>query len=488
MKLLTKITSVILLGIIVLLVIDGFITVRREVTLFDNDMARDGILLGRAMKELIVTKWKNEGMGAAMELIREANKEEQQIGMRWVWLDAPPGDPFSPRLPQDDLRRLTEEHEYSYKLAVPGKPGYRLTYVVVPFGGERTGAMELSEPLTSLKHYARHTIVRTSVLTAGMVVLSSILIWLMGVRFIARPLEILVEKTRRVGAGDFGGDVELPGKEELSSLAAALNEMCRQLETARDTLRRETEARIDTLEQLRHAERLATVGRLASGVAHELGTPLNVVSGRAKIIATEKLDREEVVSFARTIAAQADRMTEIIRQLLDFARRRSSQRAPVDVAQLTGQVIDLLSVTARKSNVTLGLEKTVGAPHVEVDRSQIQQVLMNLVMNGIQAMPGGGRLLITLGVANVRHPGVPGGEERKYLRVAVSDEGEGIPREHIELVFDPFFTTKGVGKGTGLGLSISYGIVQEHGGWIDVQSELGKGSCFSIYLPLEENG
>ncbi len=486
MRLLIKITSIVLLGIIVLLVIDGFISVRREVALFDKDMAHDGLLLGRTMKELVATTWEISGAERALELIREANSQEHEIDMRWVWLDAPPDDSFAPRLSRDEIQRLAEEQELSCKKTGGGSVGYRLTYVVVPVGGGRVGALELSEPLTVLRDYAHRTVIRTTLLTAGMVLMSSILIWLLGVRFVGRPLNMLVEKTRRVGTGDFSGDIALPGKEELSNLATALNEMCAQLETARDAVRRETEARIQTLEQLRHAERLATVGRLASGIAHELGTPLNVVAGRAKIIATEELDREEIISFSKTIAEQANRMTQIIRQLLDFARRRSSQRSPADMGKLARQVIDLLAVNARKSNVSLELETTSEMPPANVDNSQIQQVLMNLVMNGIQAMPDGGKLVLALSVEKIRHAGTGNTPEKEHLCIRVKDEGTGIPEEHIALVFDPFFTTKGVGKGTGLGLSISYGIVEEHGGWIDVQSELGKGTTFAIYLPLED--
>jgi two-component system NtrC family sensor kinase len=486
MRLLIKITGAVLLGLIVLLVIDGLISIQRDVELYDRDMASDELLLGRTMKALVATAWETSGSGRALELISEANRNEPSIELRWVWLDAPPGDPYAPKLPPDKLTKLAEKQEFSYKQTGKWNVGFRYTYVIVLVEGTRVGALELSEPLTALRDYAYRTLYRTTVLTAGMLLLTSIIIWLLGLRYVGRPLDLLVEKTRRVGAGDFSGDLALPGKAELSNLATALNEMCRQLEAARETLRRETEARIDALEQLRHAERLATVGRLASGVAHELGTPLNVVAGRAKIIATENLDPEEIVAFSKTIAEQANRMAEIIRHLLDFARRRTSQRAPSDMAQLANQVFELITVTARKSNVSLKLEKVSDLPPVNIDRSQIQQVLVNLIMNGIQAMPEGGRLVLALSVEKVQPANVQHAERKDFFCIRVKDEGEGIPPGNINLVFDPFFTTKGVGKGTGLGLSISYGIVEEHGGWIDVQSELGKGSCFTVFLPLEE--
>jgi two-component system NtrC family sensor kinase len=486
MRLLIKIVSLILLGTIVLLAIDGYISIRREIALFDNDIAQDGLLLGRTMKEVVSAAWESGGMVRALELIRDANEEEKRIDIRWVWLDAPPTDPFAPRLSRDKLRPLTREQELSYKQAVRGTPGYRLTYVIIPTGGERVGALELSEPLNALSSYARRAIVDTTQLTVAMVLLSFVLLWVLGVRFVGRPLAQLVEKTKRAGAGDFGGDLVIRGRDELSNLATAMNQMCAQLENARETVQRETEARIAALEQLRHTERLATVGRLASGIAHELGTPLNVVAGRAKIIATEDLDREDVVSFSKTIVEQVGRMTDIIRHLLDFARRRSHERTRVDMEQLARQVIDLLAVNARKADVSLEFRQTSETPPVILDRSQIQHLLMNLMMNGIQAMPSGGKLVLELGVEKARHAGAKDSEKKDYLRIRVIDEGVGIPQEQIKLIFDPFFTTKGVGKGTGLGLSIGYGIVEEHGGWIDVESELGKGTCFSVYLPLEE--
>jgi two-component system NtrC family sensor kinase len=485
MRLLTKITSVIMLGIIVLLAIDGFLSIRRDIDLFNNDMANDGLLLARAMRDLVATTWESSGEEKALELIRQANRGEQKLKIRWVWLDAPEGGPFAPRLPREKIPNVLENHELSYKLTV-GATGYQLTYVTVPVGGKRVGALEISEPLVALRRYMRGTIIRTSLLTAGMVLLSSILLWALGLHLVGQPLNRLVEKTVRVGTGDFKGDLALPGKEELSDLADALNDMCRHLDDAREAVRRETEARIETLEQLRHAERLATLGRLSSGLAHELGTPLNVVAGRAKIIATEDLDREEIVSFSKTIMDQADRMTKIIRQLLDFARRRSSEKTRVDMGQLARQVVDLLDVTARKSGTSLFLEGNLEPPTASVDRGQMQQVLINLIMNGIQAMPEGGNVVVRLSVEKVQHPSAKDHPRKSHLAIAVEDEGEGIPRENIRIIFDPFFTTKGVGKGTGLGLSIAYGIVEENGGWIDVQSEPGNGSRFTVYLPLEE--
>jgi signal transduction histidine kinase len=236
------------------------------------------------------------------------------------------------------------------------------------------------------------------------------------------------------------------------------------------------------LDQLRHADRLNTVGKLASGIAHELGTPLNVVSGRARMIA-RGAPPEEAVDNARIIAEQVDRMAKIIRQLLDFARPRGAQKAPADLATLARQTLSLLEPLGKKRAVGLHFEERAGAgARAEVDAGQLQQVLTNLIMNGIQATRGGGDLSVTIERVRARPPADHGGPEGDYIAIRVADQGDGIPPEVLPRVFEPFFTTKDIGEGTGLGLSVTYGIIQEHGGWIDVQTEVKKGSTFTVYL------
>jgi signal transduction histidine kinase len=178
-------------------------------------------------------------------------------------------------------------------------------------------------------------------------------------------------------------------------------------------------------------------------------------------------------------------MTDIIHQLLGFARRRRQQRSSSDINELADQMIELLDPTAKKANVSLELEKADGVAEVSADRSLIQQVLMNLVMNGIHAMSGGGRLTISIGFARMRHRKFNTGPERDYVTIRVEDQGIGMSKEQLDQAFAPFFTTKEHGKGTGLGLSIAQGIVEEHDGWIEAQSEPGEGSKFTVYLPSE---
>jgi two-component system NtrC family sensor kinase len=477
--------SLIFLGIIALLVVDGYISVRREINLFDNNMKRNAHLLGNTVKELTLDTWHEAGQRRALELIKRVDREENHMRIRWVWLDDLSSGPYMPRVSREKLFSVSRGQEISVKKMENHGPGHLYTYVPVEIGGNAYGALEISESLARLENYIHRTILRSIMLGILMALFGFIMLWVLGVKFVGRPLNRLVEITRHIGKGDFSQRVVVRGRDELSSLANAMNQMCTQLAASREAVRKETEARIAALEQLRHAERLATLGRLASGIAHELGTPLNVVSGRSKLIIKEDLKKEDTIKCARIIKEQAERMTKLIRQLLDFARRRAPQKSPVDLKHLSGQVIEMLKPAAEEQKVKLALLKNDDMPLVSIDPFQIQQVLINLVINGIQAMPDGGHLRIGLHMKHACRPTLSSAREQNYAAIYIKDEGKGISEDNIHHLFEPFFTTKNVGEGTGLGLSIAYGIVREHGGWIDVKSKIGEGSCFTIYIPLE---
>ena len=260
----------------------------------------------------------------------------------------------------------------------------------------------------------------------------------------------------------------------------------------------ETHAHIRANEQLQHANRLATVGQLAAGVAHELGSPLQVVSGRAKMIAVGESTGEDAKESGQIILDQARRMTEIIRGLLDFARRRSAARTPTRVLDLARHAHAMLEPIAHKLGVSLELVELEGdeGSTLEIDAIQIQQALTNLVMNAIQAVSAGGHVTIEVVRLRAPHPpdssGLlraptsPGGADTNCACLRVIDDGPGISDEDQERVFEPFFTTKDVGEGTGLGLSVAHGLVRDNGGWITVESMLGKGARFSIVFPCPD--
>ena len=225
--------------------------------------------------------------------------------------------------------------------------------------------------------------------------------------------------------------------------------------------------------RLRQAERLAELGTLASGMAHEIGTPMNVILGRAEYLLQRTAD-EGMKKGLATIVTQVERITKVMNQLLTFARRKPSERHAVDLGEIVDDSLEMFEERIAHSRVTI--EKTIESslPPVLADRDQLIQVLINLVMNSLHAMPEGGRLGLSLD------------REHGHVRVGVSDTGHGMPEEIRSKVFEPFFTTKDFGKGTGLGLTVVKGIIEEHGGTIAVESVVDKGTTFWIRLPLEE--
>jgi signal transduction histidine kinase len=234
-------------------------------------------------------------------------------------------------------------------------------------------------------------------------------------------------------------------------------------------------------------DRLSTVGTLAAGIAHELGTPLNVVIGRAKMIATGEERDETARDCARIVGEQGARMIRIIRQLLDFARRPAGARSLTSMVPIMTRSLQLLGSFAGRRQVTLELAPGPARDLVSVEVTELEQVVTNIVTNAIQASPVGSVVRVSIDRRRARPPdAVPTGD-RDYLCVAITDRGAGIPHADIARVFDPFYTTKPIGEGTGLGLSLAYGIVRDHGGWLEVESEVGRGSAFLVHLPIASN-
>ncbi len=223
--------------------------------------------------------------------------------------------------------------------------------------------------------------------------------------------------------------------------------------------------------QLRKTARLAELGTLASGMAHEIGTPMNVILGRAELLMRKAKD-ESTRRGLETIVMQVERITKIMNQLLSFARKRPSAQRPVDLGEIAGEVLDMLPENFQKNDIQVIKDYSSDLPHVLADPDHMSQVLFNLVLNACQVMPDGGTLTLTLG------------RRGNAVELGVKDTGPGIPDEYISKVFDPFFTTKAVGEGTGLGLTVVHGIIQEHNGSIRVENVPGQGAAFTISLPI----
>lgn len=394
--------------------------------------------------------------------------------IRWVWLGNDIESDYRPAIADDSvLKNLSRQ-----KLSITGttRHGRRkyFTYLPVMLDG-RPGAVEIATPLNDFDSQSRSTwltalftIVATGLLSIGVVMIA-------GVRWIASPLAALTEKMQRVGKGDFSSDLKIQSNDELGQLAAAVNQMCDRLRQQQHTIERETNQRIDAIEQLRHADRLKTVGQLAAGFAHEVGTPLNVISGRAEMILSDNtLPPEEVARHATAVKNESERISTIIQKLLDFARRSPSRKSKSDLRDVIKHSVELIRPLTEKRLVNVIMDLPSSPAEADFDFNQMQQVLMNLIDNAVDASHENQSVDVIL-----KH----GSSETRWA-IQIVDHGLGIDSNHRDDIFEPFFTTKETGTGTGLGLSIVHGIVEEHGGTIRCKSQLDLGTTITIELPV----
>jgi len=307
-------------------------------------------------------------------------------------------------------------------------------------------------------------------------------------RSLVRPLEQMVSVSNRITAGDLSQRVRVSDQSELGLLAGSFNdmldridEMKSQLQQSAKTLEQKVAERTQQLiavqSRAARQERLASVGQLAAGVAHEINNPLGGILTFASLVREElppdspyRADLDEVVN-------QAVRCREIVANLLEFSRQREAQMVPADLNEILTRTLALLEKQAKFHDIKIERRLDPELPRIVVDESQMQQVFMNIILNAADAMDERGSLTIRTG-----HDA-----SRRQVFVRISDTGCGIAPDYLERVFDPFFTTKDPGKGTGLGLAVSCRIVQGHGGRMDIESEVAKGTTFIITLPLSRS-
>lgn len=305
-------------------------------------------------------------------------------------------------------------------------------------------------------------------------------------RIVVTPISRLLSATEKITGGQYGQRVRVSGSAEMARLAESFNDMSSTLfqkeqeanvhvaalEKANKDLRQAREEAIRT-------EKMASIGLLAAGMAHEIGTPLASIMGYAELVAGEPLDNGTIRDYARRISNDCGRIDRIVRGLLDYARPRSSVIEPCDIRELVMTTIEMLKHQGAFKGVSVSTASDGQVPHACVDPHQLQQVLINLILNSRDAVPSDGKILIRVkGALKESGTGQADG-----IRIEVLDNGCGISEEHVGRIFDPFFTTKSPGKGTGLGLAISARIIEGFGGKISLQSKQGTGTCFSIWLP-----
>jgi signal transduction histidine kinase len=380
-------------------------------------------------------------------------------------------------VPTEILRRVAESKTPEGFYRRQGKRS--ILYYVVPLRdgrGQVAGTLEIvhlaSSIDTRLQAASDDVWIRLGILLVVIVVLTATALQ----RQVVRPISRLMEGIQRLGRGEPAAPLPVDRRDEIGRVAEAFNTMTAQLDAARHRLLTETEHSLELEQQLRAAETLAVAGKLASALAHEVGTPLNIVSGRAEFLQMSPNLDEAARRDLGIIVGQIDRISKIIRSLLDSVRPQKLEIQPTHLADELDRILPLLNHPARRRGVTIVTSIPTDLPALLADPGQLQQVLINLVLNGLDATPTGGHITISA------RPFADG--LRSGVAIAVSDTGPGIPPELQSKVFEPFFTTKPAGQGTGLGLAICRDIIKAHGGAIGVDSAPGSGTTFTVRIPM----
>ncbi len=357
-----------------------------------------------------------------------------------------------------------------------------------PSGKRVLGVIDIGISLAEIDaHFA--AIRRNTMFAAGAAVLVlGAFVGFVARRTVVRPVTDLVTATRAVAAGDYSTEIKVATLNELGALEQSFNEMIAALAKARaerqallETLEQQVEDRTAALKeaqaQLVQSEKLSSLGRLAASIAHEINNPLAGILTYAKLLIrmldggqVDEPTRAASVKHLKLVQRETERCTAIVRNLLDFARQRPLSLKDTDVSAILDEAVSLVSHQAALKGLTIS-KSCAPVPRIKADAGQLRQAVVNLVLNGFEAMQSGGTLTLRCALA-------AGGRQ---VEVTCQDTGVGIPPDRLAKVFDPFFSTKEMG--TGLGLSVVYGIIERHGGTIDIASEVGKGTTVVVRLP-----
>ena len=380
---------------------------------------------------------------------------------------------------EPELLRAMASGERVERMHVIDGQEYFSIILPVQLANGRRGAFEIAQPTVALQAEIANTRRSHAVNLAIVVIVILIIVSLVLRRSLSRPIKVLLEGAAAIGRGDLSYRVALSNKtDEFSRLASEFNRMADSLVVQHEAVVRAADEHLELERELRHRDRLVLIGRISANVAHEMGTPLNVIDGRAAQLLQRPDSPVEMRQRNLTIIReQSRRIAQVVRQLLDLARTNGISRKPVDLSQVFSDVRELIEVEADRQRVIIEIVAETPVC-VEGDKDMLRQVFLNLCLNAIQAMPYGGRLHLECDLDG------PTKNNREFIVASVSDSGGGIAPEHLTQIFDPFFTTKDVGQGTGLGLAVSRRIVEDHGGWIiAANNTVEKGAVFTIFLP-----
>jgi two-component system NtrC family sensor kinase len=325
----------------------------------------------------------------------------------------------------------------------------------------------------------------TFIIIASLCVVLLLVILYFSTTRIINPLHKMVVATQKISTGDLTHKVEVSSKDEIGYLADSFNQMTADLEAANEkliewgkTLEKKVEERTKELtemqEHLIQSEKLASLGKLAAGIAHEINNPLGGVLIYSHLLLEDTDENSPYYENLKKIVKETSRCKDIVKGLLEFARPKEPEMSLVNIDEIVERSLSIMECQALFQNIKIKKSCVSNLPKIVADSAQLQQVFVNIILNAAEAMNGNGTLTISTFL----------NRDGTFIEIKFSDTGHGIKEEDQKRLFEPFFTTKEVGKGTGLGLAISYSIIQKHQGTIEVKSEVGKGSTFNVKLPV----
>ncbi len=445
---------------------------RRAVERMEEDLQ----LVARALQLPLSRALEREREGSAVSALESAFRIGRVYG---AYLYDDQGDlrtAVGAAAPSEDPDRLSDLAEEGTRVGEYSSAGpeevYSYFVSLTSSGGRPLGLLQVTRRRGDIDDYVHALRLRMgAALLVGLVVMTSLV--LVGHRgAVGRHLERLLETMVRVTEGDRDHRAEADGPREIARLAEGLNRMLDSITRAEAEVRESREEQLRLERELRRSEKMAAVGRLGAGVAHELGTPLSVLDGRAqRLLRRDDLDTEAVDEL-KALREQVTRMQEIVRQLLSFGRGVHGSRRPVPVDRLARSVVAALRESPEEPSGEISVDGPSPPPVVYVDPGAVERVLTNLVRNGLEAADGGRVELRWFG-----------GPDRGPAGFEVHDDGPGVDPEIRDRLFEPFFTTRETG-GTGLGLAVVHGIVEQHGGGVEIISGRLGGAGFRVVLPL----
>lgn len=357
------------------------------------------------------------------------------------------------------------------------------------------GVLDIVYPLSTIDKLMRDDTITVTGFSLGVIVLAGLLVSFLLNRIVYIPLRDLEEGAARLAAGNLGKPIPIRSEDEFGQLAKSFNSMIGALRKSRVELQNWGRTLEQKVEEARHelhiaqaetarSEKLASVGLLAAGIAHELNNPLTGVLTFSHLVRKNMPDGSPEAEDLDLVIHETKRCAAIIRRLLDFARKKAPEKTFSDINELIRQTAHLIDQSAQAEDVEIKLDLDKNLPTIWIDEDLITQVIMNLLVNAEHAIAGKGIITVRTRVIKKQLKSNKSHKASPLVEISVIDTGCGIPEADLPLIFDPFFTTKSVGKGTGLGLSVSHGTIRAHGGEIEVESTVGKGSIFRIYLPV----